>query len=136
MRAITVTVPDDLFARLSARAADAERSVEAEAFSLLAAAVTEESGLSAGLTANLAELIGLGDDALWRVADRSRLEPAEREELADLNYQQQAGSLAPDQRERLAALVALSERLILIRAEALLLLKQRGVDVAPLLVAR
>ena len=89
--------------------------------------------MPADLTASLTAMTQLSDEALWQSAERSRLSPEADAELADLSDQQQERSLAPDERERLRALLALSDRLVLVRAEALFVLRQHGVDVTPLL---
>ncbi|MFN8559568.1 MAG: hypothetical protein U0531_20255 [Dehalococcoidia bacterium] len=50
--------------------------------------------------------------------------------MAELNYRQQAQRLTAEERERMQEIVAMSERLLLVRSEVLLLLKRHGIDVA------
>lgn len=131
--AITVKLPDVLYERIVRRATGAKHSIEDE----LAAVVSEAlSDASTVLPATLAERLGqlqvLGDEDLWRAAElRVPTEKAERlEVLAD---KQEAEGLSRAERQELDRLVNMGHQVMLVRAEAAVLLKRRGYDISRLL---
>jgi len=73
------------------------------------------------------------DDDLWQMAQASRLSPAAATHLEELNLKRQREGLTGDEQRMVAALVHQYERAMLVRAEAIVRLKERGQDVAPLL---
>lgn len=81
------------------------------------------------LRAALAQMAYLNDAALWQAA-RATMTVAQRERLEDLNDQQQREGLSLAEQEEAQALVALYRETILVRAQAAVLLKQRGYDVS------
>lgn len=98
----------------------------------------EEEDISPGLTQEMEELKLLGDKALWKVASQSHLTAKERQKLAQLNSKQQREgpeSLAEEEVKLKDELLYEYERRMLIRAQALVLLKQRGLDISKLLKA-
>jgi hypothetical protein len=80
----------------------------------------------------IADLELLNDEELWRAA-RNRLSDDAREQLATLNFKQQREPLTKDEKEKLRQLVHQYDQAVLLRAEALRLLKERGIDITPLL---
>lgn len=81
------------------------------------------------LRAALAQLAYLNDAALWQAA-RSTLLPAQRERLEELHDKQQREGLTTEEKKEDQALLALYHEMILVRAQAVVLLKQRGYDVS------
>lgn len=77
----------------------------------------------------LAQMAYLNDAALWQAA-RATMSELQRERLEDLNDQQQRDGLSLAEAEESQALVALYRETILVRAQAAVLLKQRGYDVS------
>ena len=71
----------------------------------------------------------LDDAALWRAA-RSTMPPDQRERLADLHDEQDSRPLSRSEREEEMTLLALYHETILVRAQAVVLLKDRGYDVS------
>lgn len=65
---IVLHIPDDLYARVRLRAAQSQRSVEAEFVSVLAEAMPGDDELPLDLTEALAALKQLDDDDLWAIA--------------------------------------------------------------------
>jgi plasmid stability protein len=66
-RSVTVELPEDLYARLARRAADAQRSLGDEVVHLLVAAVPDDERLPADLEQELARVEGLDDASFgWR----------------------------------------------------------------------
>lgn len=70
----------------------------------------------------------LDDAALWQAA-RATMAPDQRERLAALHDKQQRSGLDADEKAEEAALLALYDETLLVRAQAAVLLKQRGYDV-------
>ena len=135
-RIVTIEMPDDLYDRLSRRAAEAQRSLAAEVVQLLATAVpAEDDGLPSDLKEELARLETLDDAALRRAA-RTRLTARESRRLESLHFKLQDRGLTPSEREEEQALLRSYRRAMLLRAQALAVLKQRGRDISPLLVRR
>jgi plasmid stability protein len=130
-QALTVQLPDNLYTRIKQRADQAHRSVEAELLDLLATAVPETDELPADLHQALTALESLDDEELWRAA-RGRLAVALAAELEALHLKRQREGLNESETQRCAELVRNYERAMLVRAQAIALLHQRGHNVSSL----
>jgi hypothetical protein len=133
-QSITLHVPDALYDRLKQRAEQADRSVEDEVLEVVATAIPPDDALPSYLARALAPLTLLDDEALWRAA-RSHLPPEAAARLAALHAKRQAEGLSDAETRTLARLMRQYERAMVVRAQAAMLLKQRGYDVSEL-VAR
>lgn len=131
---VTLTIPDSLYAQLKERAEQAERSVEDETLNVLASAVPFTGRLPDDLAVAVESLRSLDDAALWNAA-HSRLAAEVSDELEDLHLKQQREGLSEEEDRRLSELKRQYERHLLIRAQALALLKQRGHDVTSLIAS-
>ncbi|HEY7347827.1 MAG TPA: hypothetical protein VH599_05865 [Ktedonobacterales bacterium] len=132
-QSLTLNFPDDLYQRLKARAEGAQRSIEDELLSLAAAALDDEP-IPLDIQAAVASLSVLDDAALWQVARASRLSQEESDESEELHFRRQRGERLTDaEKRRLAVLMHQYDKSLLVRSHALLLLKQRGHDITPLL---
>ncbi len=134
-QAVTLQVPLTLYEFFQNRAKRTHRSVEKEFLELAATAAAEEDELSPDLAEAVAGLEVLDDQALWRAA-RSRLPAEKQERLRALNYRQQSEGLTPDEQQRQEQLLKASDRVMLVRAHAAKLLKERGHDISDLLRPR
>ncbi|HWE63594.1 MAG TPA: hypothetical protein VHB98_17920 [Chloroflexota bacterium] len=131
---ITVRVPHPLYSRLEERAKQTQRSVEEELVEALAEAVSRaDDPLPPEVEDVLASLDAMPDDALWQLARASRLSPSAAALLEELNQQRQREGLTAGEQRLVEALVHQYERALLVRAEAMARLKERGQDIAPLL---
>ena len=75
------------------------------------------------------QLAYLNDAALWQAA-RSTMVPEQRERMEALHdTHQRTGSLTPEEQAEEQALLQLYRETVLVRAQAAVLLKQRGYDV-------
>jgi hypothetical protein len=74
------------------------------------------------------------DEELWQAA-RSRLPTEDSEEIETLHRKRGREGLSDEEERALAGLLRFSDRLMLVRAQAAALLKQRGHDVSVLLSA-
>ena len=128
---VTLKISDNLYRRLQRRAEQAHRSVEDEVLELVASALPLDDGLQADLESALSSLGVLDDAALWNAA-RMQMPPAMATELEDLKRKRQREGLSSSETERAAHLLRLYERTMLIRAQAAVLLKQRGHDISEL----
>jgi plasmid stability protein len=131
---VTVNLPTTLYSRLRRRAEQSRRTIEAELLDVVTTAVPVADDLPADLTEAISPLALLDDAELWRAA-RSRLADETAAQLEDLHLKRQRDGLTPAEEQTLAGLVRQYERVMLVRAQAAALLKQRGHDVTELLAA-
>jgi hypothetical protein len=128
-QAVTIHLPTTLYKRMQHAAQVQQRPIE----TLLLDAVTASAPLLEDLPAELAEemaaLTLLNDAALWQVAQRT-LSEEQQQDLDELLYAKGRGSLAPEDQQRLDALLAEYEHVVLARAQAAVLLQLRGYDVS------
>ncbi len=131
---VTLMLPDDTYEQLRQRAAQEQRSIEAEAVRAVEAGLARGPALPPDLAATLAAMALLDDEALWQAA-RLQLPEAEQALLATLNDKLQREGLTEAEQRTLADLAARQGRVVAMRAEAVALLHRRGHDVSAL-VAR
>jgi hypothetical protein len=133
--AMTVHLPHSLYALFEERARQTHRTVEEELLETLAESATlSESRALDEMDEVIRGLDAMQDDTLWEVAQESRLSPTAAAHLEELNQKRQREGLTADEQQIAEALLHQYERAILIRAEALVRLKERGIDIRPLLV--
>lgn len=133
--AVTLRIPAPLYNHFQSRAERAHRSLEAELLDAVATVAADEEELSGDVAKAIGDLEFLTDEELWCAA-RNRLSDAARSQLEALNFKQQREKLTPADKETLEQLVHQYDQAVLLRAEAVRLLKERGHDVAKLLTAR
>lgn len=132
-RSVTVQLPDDLYERLRRRAVESQRSLGDEVVQLLTEAVPDDvDRLPPELEQELARMETMDDAALWRAA-RPRFSARQSRRLESLHFKLQDEGLTETERQEEQTLVRAYEHAVLIRAHALVLLKGRGQDIAPLL---
>lgn len=129
---LTVQIPVSVYERLQQQAAQSHRSIEAELVEVVSHALPEEAQLSPELTQLLQDLSLLDDSALWQAA-RSHLPKSASEQMEALHHKRQREGLTPSEQEIVATLLAHYERYIVVRAQAAVLLKQRGHDISKIL---
>ncbi len=127
---VTLDLPEPIYQRLRERAAQMQRSIEAEAREALVSAVSD--ALPDDLEAAIAPMTLLSDAELWQ-AGRTRLSEAASSQLEELHFKQQSEGLSATEAATEAALLNQYKRVMLIRAQAAALLTQRGHDVSVLL---
>ena len=129
---VTLDLPSTLYSRVRDRSVRTQRSVEDELLDLLASAIPASEELPRDLAEAIAPLELLDDVALWRAA-RNHLPAAAATRLEVLHLKRQSEGLSDAESADVARLMRRYERVMLVRARAAALLKQRGHDVAPLL---
>ena len=132
---LTVRVPDPLYGRLQQRAEQTRRTVEIELLEALAAAIPVDEGLPPDLAHLLEPLPSLDDAALWTLA-RERLQRKASARLESLHLKGQRVPLTDNEAQEERQLMNQYEHAILVRAEAVRLLRERGHDVSGLIARR
>lgn len=127
-----VQLPPATLQRLRERAEQSHRTVEEEVRDIVTAAVADDA-IPADLEADLDRLKTADDATLWQVAQTSRLPQAMSDEIEELHFKQQREGLTVEERSHLAALMREYERAMLLRAQAMALLKGRGNSIDGLL---
>jgi plasmid stability protein len=126
---ITLELPDNVYEQLRQRAAAANRTVEEEIIALLEIAFPEEDDpLPEALQETLDSLELLDNPALWAAAQSQRPEEVAAE-MEMLNQKQQREDLTDEEAATLIQLTQEHERLMILRNQALVLLKERGYDI-------
>ena len=95
----------------------------------MATAISALDELPQEITEAMAQLVFL-DDAALRQAARSTMASEQVEQMEVLNLKQQREGLTPEERQALAQLLRRYEHVMLVRAKAAALLKERGCDVS------
>lgn len=122
---VTLDVPTAIYNQVKQRAQQSQRTVEAELADALVTAVPAIDQLPPDLTQLIHSLTLLDDKALEAAAE-TQLDKDSVAELEQLNFKQQREGLTKTEIERLDQLTLKYEKIMLLRAQAFLLLKQRG----------
>jgi hypothetical protein len=128
---LVLDVPSDVFAKLERAAEQTHRSIHDQAVQLLTRVVPEDDLLPPKTRAALAALTMLDDTALWRAA-RKRVSTRSLGLWRALIAKRETQALTEDDERLLNEIEEGFHRVALIRAEAALLLKERGHDIAGL----
>ena len=134
MAQLTVDVPQPILRRLKKHAKSAKHGVEEELIEVLRQALSLNENMPRDVEGVVDGLRFLTDAELRKVAHPSRVRKTAHE-LADLNDKCQREGLSDAEQLRRDQLRNAIDRFVLIRAESLILLQQRGRDVSGLLRA-
>ena len=126
-KSITLALPDDLYERVHQVAAQTQRPVERVVLESLRLLFVPPPS-AADLAASLAALSGYADAQLWAVVYQ-RLAWPQSQRLHELSAKQKFERLTEDEQHELADLLGANDRAMLLRSEALGLLKNRGYDI-------
>lgn len=125
---VSIEVPEPLFRRLQHIAQATHRSVEDVLVTTVNVALPLASNLPPELADELAAMSLYNDEALWATA-ASALAPAQSKRLHQLSAAAGSRELTAAEDKELATLLAAYDRAVLLRAQALALLAQRGYDI-------
>lgn len=128
---LTVQLPDLLYDNLRARAEQAKRTVQEELVHVVSLVVPGQPKLPPALQHELDSLSGQSAEILWELA-QSRVAEQHIDRLDALSGDRQLRSLTPAEQDELLKLLQECDRVMLVRAQAALLLKQRGHDISSL----
>ena len=126
---ITLNVPLAVYEQIQRAAQKAQRPIDELFVEAIVAAAPALANASTNLKAPLAQMTYLNDAALWQAA-RSTLASEQRERMATLHEAQQRRLLSIEEQAEEQVLLKLYREVVLVRAQAAVLLKQRGYDVS------
>jgi len=129
VQAITLNLPQTIYQQIRLAAEKAQRPVDEILVEAITAVAPVMDTASDRLRASLAQMAYLNDAALWQVA-RATIPAEQRGRLEALHHQQQCQELTTEEKAEEQALLALYRETVFIRAQAAVLLKQRGYDVS------
>lgn len=134
MQTLELTLTNELYQQVKQRAGQTNRTVQAEVIAAVEALLATDNlavELPPTLAEELAQLPFLDNDHLWQAA--RQVAPAEKNKrMQALVLKQQAEGLTPTEQEEAQQLQFYAHRLMLIRAEAAVLLQQRGFNISTL----
>jgi plasmid stability protein len=122
---VTIRLPDPIYRQMAQRARRKQRTIEDEVAEVVTNAIPIAKALPSDVTDALDQLTFLDDTELWQAA-QSSLSPESSQQMQRLISKQQQQGLTPREQRRAEKLVRQYQRNMLIRAQAALLLKERG----------
>jgi alkanesulfonate monooxygenase SsuD/methylene tetrahydromethanopterin reductase-like flavin-dependent oxidoreductase (luciferase family) len=126
---VTLSLPDTTYEQIRRAAEKVKRSIDDVLVEAVIAVAPVFDRAPKKMRSALAQLAYLNDAALWQAA-RSTMTVEQRDSLQTLHYQQQRRTLTAKERDEEQELLALYLDTILVRAQAAVLLKQRGYEVS------
>ncbi len=129
VQAITLNLPQAVYKQIRQAAEKVGRPVNEVLLEAVAAVAPVIGTGPENLRTALAQMAYLNDAALWQ-AGRATMTAEQREYLEALHDKQQREGLTPDEQAEEQALLSLYRETLLVRAQAAVLLKQRGYDVS------
>jgi len=129
VQAITLNLPQTVYEQIRRAAEKARRPVDEVLIEAVTAVAPVIDSASEGLRTALAQMAYLNDAALWQAA-RATMSTEQQERLESLHHKQQSQGLTVEEKAEEQALLALYRETLLVRAQAAVLLKQRGYDVS------
>lgn len=130
-QSLTIDLPEPIYQRVKSRLQRMQRTVAEEVVAVITDALPPNDQLAPALEEELASLDLFSDDELWQAA-RVIFPEEYAEEMQRLLDQQQSVGLTISEQARAGQLANYSDRIMLTRAKAALLLKQRGYDISQL----
>ncbi len=134
LQMINLPLPSQVYQRAQQRADKRQRSIEdelAEVVTQALAADDEFVGLPLELAEEVKQLAFLDAKHLWVVAKRT-ITPDQSEHMETLIHKLHREGLTQSEQQEMQQLQQLAHRIMLLRAEAAVLLKQRGHDITNL----
>ena len=128
-QSVTLYLPDSIYRRVQQTAQVLQRPLEELLLDAVTTALPLLDDLPPELADDIAALALLNDAALWRIA-RSTMPPSNQKQLDLLLDEKSQGALTARGQQELDQLLSEYERVVLIRAQAALLLQQRGYDIS------
>ena len=129
---VTITLPEPIYQRVKRQSQLMQRSVADELAAAVTASLPEQETLPPDIEQELSELDLFTDEELWRAARMTA--PADKtERMQVLVEKQQLEGLIDTEKQETAVLSHFFNRVMLVRAKAAVLLKERGHDISQLL---
>lgn len=134
-QALTVNLPDNLYRQVAQRAERMHSSLEDELIAVVAAALSTTSDVPVETLDAMAQLVYLNDHELWAAA-RMVVAPVDNERMQSLLFKRQTDGLTSSEQDEAERLLQRAEHVMLVRAQAMALLRARGYDVSHLIQPR
>ncbi len=131
VQAITLNLPETIYDQVRRAAERIKRPIHEVMLEAVAAVAPVADTATEKLRSVLAQMVYLNDAALWRAA-RATMRTEQRQRLEALHDKQQRLGLTAEERVEEQALLALYDETILVRAQAAVLLQQRGYAISDL----
>ena len=132
---VTIRLPDRLYHQVKQRARRMQRSVEEEVVAAVEVALPALDELPLAVADEIGQMFFLTDQELWQAA-RSKVTSTENRRMQALLLKRQREGLSPEEETEAERLAQRQERVMLVRAQAAALLKERGQDVSDLIQFR
>lgn len=131
IQVVTLNLPETTYEQIRRAAERIQRPIHDIMVEAVSAVAPVVDTATEKLRSVLAQMAFLNDAALWQAA-RATMPVKQRERLEALHDKQQRQGLTNEERVEEQTLLALYDETILVRAQAAVLLKQRGYDVSDL----
>lgn len=129
IQTVTLDLPEALYRQIQRAAKRVKRPINDILIEAVTAVAPVVDTASSELRSSLAQMAYLNDATLLQAA-RSTIPVEQRERLELLHHEQQGRALTAEENAEEQALVALYRETILVRAQAAVLLKQRGYNIS------
>ncbi len=129
VQSITLNLPETVYKQIERAAEKAQRPFNEVLIEAIVAVAPIIDTAPEKIQSALAQMAYLNDAALWQVA-RTTMPPEQSERLETLHVKQQQNTLTDEEQAEEQSLLALYRETILIRAQAAVLLKQRGYNIS------
>lgn len=131
LQTVTVHLPEMLYRQVARRARRMRRSVEDELVEVVSTAMPTMEALPSDIVDDLEQLTYLTDAEMWEAA-RTTLPRQDSERMQTLVLKRQGVRLTTVEERELKRLTHLADRAMLVRAQAAVLLKERGHNIESL----
>ena len=131
LQTVTVHLPEMLYRQVARRAQQMRRSVEDELVEVVSTAMPTMEALPSDIVDDLEQLTYLTDAEMWEAA-RTTLPRQNSERMQALVLKRQGVRLTAIEERELKRLTHLADRAMLVRAQAAVLLKERGHNIESL----
>jgi len=131
LQTVTMHLPEMLYRQVARRAQRMRRSVEDELVEVVSTAMPTMEALPSDIVDDLEQLTYLTDAEMWEAA-RTTLPRQNSERMQALVLKRQGVRLTAIEERELKRLTHLADRAMLVRAQAAVLLKERGHNIASL----
>lgn len=129
VQAITLNLPQTVYEQIRRAAEKAQRPVDQVLVEAVTAVAAVMDTVPEKFRTALAQMAYLNDAALWQAA-RATMSTEQRERLEALHHQQQRQGLMSEEKAEEQALLTLYRETLLVRAQAAVLLQERGYNVS------
>ena len=131
LQTVAVHLPEMLYRQVARRAQQMRRSVEDELVEVVSTAMPTMEALPSDIVDDLEQLTYLTDAEMWEAA-RTTLPRQNSERMQALVLKRQGVRLSAVEERELKRLTHLADRAMLVRAQAAVLLKERGHNIESL----